>query len=54
MPMICHRTAFESCGGPILHPEQKIKSYQFKQCVENDTLQKLCTNKNKTELKNAP
>ena len=23
MPMICHRTAFESCGGPILHPEQK-------------------------------
>jgi hypothetical protein len=23
MPMIGHRTAFESCGGPILHPEQK-------------------------------
>jgi hypothetical protein len=23
MPMICHRYAFESCGGPILHPEQK-------------------------------
>jgi hypothetical protein len=22
MPMICHRTAFESCGGPILPPEQ--------------------------------
>ena len=23
MPMICHRTAFEICGGPILHPEQR-------------------------------
>jgi hypothetical protein len=23
MPMICHRTAFESGEEPILHPEQK-------------------------------